>query len=317
MKKISFPVQEYLTARGLPPGDSYDFPESPLRFDDGAHYRIEIPSVEGPRVLEAVLEEGSRLGVPLHRVSQGSGIMLLTDDEIVSMVRMGRDAGVEVSLFVGPRAAWDTGAQIMASSGKNLGARLRGMDQVVYAVEDVRRACDLGVRSILVADEGLLWLVDQLKRDGQLPADLIIKVSVQMGASNPISIRLVEQLGATTYNPPTDLSLPQIAAIRQAVKLPLDIYVESPDDFGGFVRHYEAPELIRVSAPVYVKLGLRNAPNIYPTGAHIESTAINMGRERVHRAAVVLDIIRRFCPEAVTSPCPLQKLNQPSAAAKP
>jgi hypothetical protein len=213
---------------------------------------------------------------------------------------------VEVSLFVGPRAAWDVGAQILSPAGKNLGARLRGMDQLIYAVEDVRRACGLGIRSVLVADEGLLWLVDQLKRDGELPPDLIIKVSVQMGAANPIAIRLVEELGATTYNPPTDLTLPQIAAIRQVVRLPLDIYVEAPDDFGGFIRHYEVPQLIRVAAPVYVKLGLRNAPNIYPTGAHIEATAALMGRERVHRAAAALDIIRRFCPEAITSPLPAQ-----------
>ena len=306
MKKIHFPVQDYLAEHDLPTGDANDLPESSRRFPDGAQYRIEIPSVEGPRVLEAVLEEGARLGVPIHRVSQGSGILLLTDAEIQEMVRLGQSAGIEVSLFVGPRAAWDVGAQVTASAGKNLGARLRGMDQVVYAVEDVRRACDLGIRSILVADEGLLWLVDQMKRDGQLPADLIIKVSVQMGPANPLSIRLMEQLGASTYNPPTDLSLAQLAAIRQVVEIPLDIYVEVPDDFGGFIRYYEVPQLIRVAAPVYVKLGLRNAPNIYPTGAHIEAMAINMGRERVHRAAVALDIIRRYYPDAVMSPVPLQ-----------
>lgn len=306
MNKTHFPVQDYLAEHGLPACDAYDLPNSPLRFADGAQYRIEIPSVEGPRVMEAVLEEAARLSVPVHRVSQGSGIMLLTDAEIQEMVRLGAGSGVEVSLFVGPRAAWDVGAQIVAPAGKNLGARLRGMDQLVYAVEDVRRGCDLGIRSILVADEGLLWLVNQMKLDSQLPADLIIKVSVQMGAANPIAVRLVEELGATTYNPPTDLTLPQIAAIRQVVHLPLDIYVEAPDDFGGFIRHYEVPELIRVAAPVYVKLGLRNSPNIYPTGLHIESLAVNMGRERVHRAAVALDIIRRFCPDATTTSLPLQ-----------
>jgi len=30
------------------------------------------------------------------------------------------------------------------------------------------------------------------------------------------------------------------------------------------VRLYEIPEIIRVAAPVYIKFGLRNAPNIYP-----------------------------------------------------
>jgi len=294
-------TRDFLTSLGLPGGDALDMPTSPKRFPDGAQYRIEIPSVEGPRALAAVLEEAERLSVMVHRVSQGSGIMLLTDAEIREMARLGRDSGIEVSLFVGPRAAWDTGAQILASAGKNLGARLRGMDQVVFAVEDIRRACDLGIRSVLVADEGLLWLANEMKKASKLPADLVLKVSVQMGAANPISVRWMEQLGAGTYNTPTDLSLPQFAAIRQAVALPLDVYVEVPDDFGGFVRYYEVPELVRVAAPIYVKLGLRNAPNIYPSGAHIEATAVAMARERVRRAAIALDMLHRYTPEAAMS----------------
>ena len=35
-------------------------PMSDARFADGLRYRIEIPSVEGPRVLEAVLDEADR-----------------------------------------------------------------------------------------------------------------------------------------------------------------------------------------------------------------------------------------------------------------
>ena len=120
-----------------------------------------------------------------------------------------------------------------------------------------------------------------------------------MGAANPISVKLVEQLGAGTYNIPTDLSLPQIAAIRSTIDIPLDIYVEVPDDFGGFIRHYEVPELIRIASPMYVKLGVRNAPNIYPSGIHVEPTAIKLARERVHRAQLVLDLIKRHYPEAV------------------
>ena len=299
-------TRDFLTSLGLPGGDALDMPTSPKRFPDGAQYRIEIPSVEGPCALAAVLEEAERLSVMVHRVSQGSGIMLLTDAEIREMARLGRDSGIEVSLFVGPRAAWDTGAQILASAGKNLGARLRGMDQVVFAVEDIRRACDLGIRSVLVADEGLLWLANEMKKASKLPADLVLKVSVQMGAANPISVRWMEQLGAGTYNTPTDLSLPQFAAIRQAVALPLDVYVEVPDDFGGFVRYYEVPELVRVAAPIYVKFGLRNAPGIYPSGQHIESTVLALSRERVRRAAIGLALLRRYAPEAVASPLTVQ-----------
>ena len=57
---------------------------------------------------------------------------------------------------------------------------------------------------------------------------------------------------ATTINVPTDLSLAQLAAIRQHSDVPLDVYVEVPDGFGGFVRHYEIPALIDAVAPVYV-----------------------------------------------------------------
>ena len=304
-------TQNTLSRLGLPTGDAFDLPTSAKRFPDGAQYRFEIPSCEGPRCLAAVLEEAERLQVPLQRVSQGSGIMMLTDDEIREMARLGREARMEVSLFVGPRAAWDTGAQIVASGGKNLGARLRGMDQVVYAVEDIRRGCALGIRSVLVADEGLLWLVNEMKKTGDLPANLVLKISVQMGAANPLAIRVLEQMGAGTYNTPTDLSLPQLAAVRQVVDLPLDIYVEAPDDFGGFVRHYEVPEMIRVAAPLYVKLGLRNSPGIYPVGLHQDALAIAMSRERVHRAALVQDIIRRYIPDAIASPAGAADLGIP------
>jgi hypothetical protein len=155
---------------------------------------------------------------------------------------------------------------------------------------------------VLIADEGLLWLAAEMKRAGELPAGLVLKISVQMGPANPVAIRWMEQLGAGTYNVPTDLTLPQLAAVRQAVSLPLDVYVEAPDDFGGFIRHYEVPAMVRIAAPMYVKLGLRNSPNIYPTGMHLEATAIAMARERVHRAAIAVDMLRRYFPDAIASP---------------
>lgn len=40
---------------GLPGGDPGEVPDSAKRFPDGAQYRVEIPSVKGPEVLEAVL----------------------------------------------------------------------------------------------------------------------------------------------------------------------------------------------------------------------------------------------------------------------
>lgn len=108
------------------------------------------------------------------------------------------------------------------------------------------------------------------------------------------SCRLLEDLGATTINLPVDLSLAQIAAIRQAVGVPLDTYVEGPDDFGGVVRYYEVSELIRVGAPIHLKFTMRNAPGLYPAGEHIAASAIASARERVRRAALALALLSRY-----------------------
>ena len=213
---------------------------------------------------------------------------------------------------MGPRANWDTGAQAASASGRVLGASLRGADQLVYGIEDVRHACRLGVRSVLVADVGQLMVLGKMKAAGDLPSDLVLKISVTLAAANPATARVLEDLGATSINLPVDLSLPQIAAVRQAIDAAIDFYVESPDDFGGCVRHYEIPELVRVAAPVYVKFGLRNAPNIYPSGTHLESTAVALTRERVRRAKLGVEMVRRYAPTLIASPCGAAGLGIPA-----
>ena len=297
-------TRTFLRSMGLPGGDAHDLPASEKRFPDGGQWRVEIPSVEGPNALQMVYDQADALGVPIHRVSQGSGIMLMTDAELDEMSALGRTRGIEISLFVGPRAGWDTGAMAYMPAGRIVGPKVRGMDQLVQSVEEVRRALEHGITSVLVTDDGLLWVLDAMKRAGELPGDLIIKGSVMLGAANPASIHLLEERGMTTFNAPTDLSLPQLAAIRAAVDMPLDIYIEVPDDIGGFVRHYEIAEIVRVCAPVYLKFGLRNAPNIYPAGTHLESTAIALTKERVRRAKIGLDLLHRLDPETVMSPLP-------------
>ena len=78
--------------------------------------------------------------------------------------------------------------------------------------------------------------------------------------------------------------------------------MEAPDNNGGFIRYYELPELIRTAAPIYLKFGLRNSPDIYPSGTHIENTVLALSRERVRRAEIACGIIARYCPAAVMSP---------------
>jgi Peptidase family U32 len=270
---------------------------SNARFADGLRYRLEIPSVEGPRVLAAVLEEAEQRSVPVRRVSQGSGVMMLTDTEIRDLAELGADAGVEVSLFLGPRGAWDTGGQSLVTAAA--GGVARGGTGTADAIAEVRRGVRLGIRSFLVADLGVLRELGELRRRGELPASLVLKTSVLLPCANPATARTLEELGATTINVSTDLSAAELGELRAACAAPLDVYVEVPDDQGGFVRFYDVPEIVRLAAPVYVKLGLRNAPNIYPSGLHLEDLAVKLGRERVRRAELVLRLLAERAPELV------------------
>jgi hypothetical protein len=304
-------AKHLLHALQLPTGDRYDLPTSAQRFPDGAHYRIEIPSVEGPSAMAAVIEAARQHGVTVHRVSQGSGMMLLTDAELRGMARLGAEHRIEVSLFVGPRAAWEGTGQPLTPDGKLMGSRHTGMDQLAYAFDDIVRGVEAGIRSILVADEGLLWLVNQARQRGVLPADLVVKGSAVLGVANPIGVKLLQENGLDTINVASDISLPRLAAMRQVLTIPLDLYIEGPDGLGGFTRYYEIPEIIRVGAPVYLKFGLRNAPNIYPSGVHLEAAAIATGRERVHRAAIGMELLARAGASFTASPVGAQGLGIP------
>nr|WP_228084199.1 hypothetical protein [Streptomyces sp. MA3_2.13] len=295
------PGDAALAALGYAPSADLPSETSPHAFPDGGTWRTEIPSVEGPEALHTVLAEAERLSVPIHRISQGSGIWMLTDAEITEMVDACATAGVELCLFTGPRGTWDIGAGTRTSSG-GAGLRARGQRAVAGCVEDAIRASRLGVRCLLVADEGVLWVLHQLRADGVLPADTTFKVSALIGPVNPVSVSVHERLGADSVNVPSDLTLEHLAEIRRVSRVPLDFYLEAPDDLGGYVRMHEIAELIGRGAPIYLKFGLSKAPSIYPYGAHLRDVTLATARERVRRGRLALDLLARLGADGGMSP---------------
>ncbi|MCT4351628.1 hypothetical protein M5362_00585 [Streptomyces sp. Je 1-79] len=285
-----------LGAPALSPADT-----SPHAFPDGGSWRTEVPSVEGPEALAAVLEESARLDVPVHRVSQGSGVWMLTDGEIAEMVRAAAERSVELCLFTGPRGTWDIGGSVRSDS-RGGGLRARGHDAVAGCVEDAVRATELGVRCLLVADEGVLWTLHQARRHGVLPADTTLKVSALIGPVNPAAYAVHERLGADSVNVPSDLPLAHLTEIRRVSAAPMDMYIEAPDDLGGYVRMYEVAELIRRGAPLYLKFGLSKAPSLYPSGLHLRETVLATARERVRRGRLALDLLARHGADGGMSP---------------
>jgi len=283
-----------LAAAGLEP-PARPWPESPGRFDDGLRFHFEIASVEGPAVLRAVLDEASAQGVRVHRVSQGSGVMMLSDGELDELAGLGRENDVEVCLFLGPRGGWDTGGQALVTDAA--AGVARGPEAVEACVAEADRACAHGISSLLVGDIGVLDVLARLRSSGHLPSDLRFKTSAVMCAANPATAALYDRLGADTINVATDLSVGMLAAMRAVTELPLDLYIEAPDDLGGFVRSYEVPDIVRVAAPVHLKFGLRNARSVYPTGGHLEEVAVAQAREKVRRAALAERLLRELAPE--------------------
>jgi hypothetical protein len=285
---------------------------SPATFPDGAAFRIEIPSVEGPGVLDAVLRAAEAEGITVNRVSQGSGALLLRAGELRDMAQAGHDTGTEVCLFVGPRERYGPGAHPRSPDGAAHGDQVRGVRQLRYALEDVRRAVEQGIRSFLVADLGLLRAVTAAQARGDLPAGIVWKVSASMAPSNPLTLRVLEELGGSeaggsstgggiTVNIPSDVTVAELADMRAASGVPLDLYVESPDALGGIVRGHELGDLIAAGAPLYAKFGLRNAAGVYPSGRHLEAVAAANCVEKVHRAAAALEWLDRLSPGLVQS----------------
>ena len=136
------------------------------RFQDGGQYRFEVPGIQSPKTMKALLDEAGNNNIFIHRVTQTKGIMMLTDGEITQMVNLAKDYGCELFLSVGPRATYDTSATVHTKEGSRIGYRLRGYDNLLYGIEDVKRAVKLGVRGILLYDEGLLWVLNQMREDG-------------------------------------------------------------------------------------------------------------------------------------------------------
>ena len=80
---------EALKNLGIPSADQKTL--SDKRFSDGGKFRIEIPSTETPEAFQALLDEAEQINCPVHRISQGSGIQMLSDAQIRSFAQIGAE----------------------------------------------------------------------------------------------------------------------------------------------------------------------------------------------------------------------------------
>jgi hypothetical protein len=289
-------TREYVKKLGLPSGDLFDMPTSNARFPDGGAYRIEVPTVNTAESVAALFETATKNGTTINRVTETYGMFRHTRAEIKEYCKLCHDYGAELLMSVGPRAPYDTGATVQTPQGVRISYRLRGMEQVLRGVEDIKRGIDLGVRGFVLYDEGMLWLINEMRKDGALPKDIVFKASAHLGHCNPCSFKVLASLGADSINPVRDLQIPMIAALRAAVPTPIDVHTDNPPGSGGFIRVYEAPEIVRVAAPVHCKTG--NSV----VGGHGELTSAADGKKMADQATIVVEMVSKYYPEAKQSP---------------
>lgn len=292
MKEILDAMEEL----GIPSEDPKDLPKSGQTFPDGGHYRMEISGVERPSTLRALIEEKEKRDIPIHRlISTVMGSTLLADEELEEFAQLAHDADMEVIITPGPRASWNTGRQVATPEGALSGLRVRGSDNMVHAIKDIKRCIDFGFRGFLVTDEGMLWLANELKKKGLIPDDVTFKVSIYAGHANAAGGKLLERLGAGTFNPLGDISTPMFASIRKAIDIPIDIHIYLAESMGGFNRFYEGPDMARVASPCYFKIepgkGLAASGGIYKPWTDPDFLA-SFAREKVKYAEIIHDIIQ-------------------------
>ena len=297
IQKIRSAMEKY----GVPGRDLYELPTSPLSFPDGANYRMEISGVERLSTLEALVDEMEKRDVPIHRlISVVMGSTYLDDEELESFAKLAKEKKMEVIMTPGPRSGWDVGRQIATPEGALSGARIRGSDNLSYLFADMIRCAEMGFRGFLVVDEGALWLLSQMRKEGVIPKDTVFKVSIYAGHANAAGAKVLESLGADTFNPLGDLSLPMFASIRKAVKIPLDVHIILSESFGGFNRMWEGPELARVTSPCYFKIepgtALAIGSGIYRPWTS-EDFLAKLVRDKVKYAEIIRDIIDKIHPE--------------------
>ncbi|WKX69148.1 peptidase [Streptomyces sp. XD-27] len=286
------PGADILRQLGFAAHDDHHLTESFAKFDDGTDFRIEVPAVNSSATFSGILRRARRQGVFINRATETLGLFRHTGRELRDYLSLARDEGVAMYFSAGPPAAYDTGSQ----RGAPAGDRLRGVDQLRNALDDVLRGIDLGCRNFVVYDEGLLHILSLARSRRRIPAEVRFKAPAHLGYANAAGVRLLAGLGADSVTPVTGLPTAAVAAMRQAVDVPLDLHTGNPPGSGGFVPTYETPDLVRVARPVHLMPGdpAVTAPDAVTDHAD--------GERMADQAAIVVETLQRLAPELRQSP---------------
>ncbi len=292
-------VSELMAAAGIPGRDLYDLPESDLRFPDGTWYRYELPTIEHVGVLETVVNATRRFIASLVFFRAAS---CTTRRRFAITCSWPRKRASKCWCCPAPECGGNIGRQATTSEGARCGIYHRGSDELRKATADLFRYYDAGIRGFFVNDIGWLDLLHTMQEQGNFPKDVVFKVSASCSPNHAAAVRLAERLGAGSVNPGCDLPLPILAGLRKTIKIPMDVYVYAPLSMGGVNRFYNAADIVRICAPVYLRID--PAPELtyglnQPWASEDQYTKLAI--KKVKYASIINEIIAENAPELTTS----------------
>jgi hypothetical protein len=121
---------------------------------------------------ETILSESNKLGFTINRITETQGIFRYLKSDILSWVEMCNNYGCDLVMSVGPRATYDIGATVNSEQGKTIAYRLRGQEQLIRGIEDVKRGIEHGVENFLIYDEGMLWVLNEMRKEKEIPENV-------------------------------------------------------------------------------------------------------------------------------------------------
>ena len=108
-------VRQMMEKVGIPGTDQYERIPSKKNFPDGARFRVEVSGIESADILKATIDEGKKLGIPLHWIiALVRGATLATREQLTELAKMAEDNAVEVII---PRPTWYTGRFVATPGG--------------------------------------------------------------------------------------------------------------------------------------------------------------------------------------------------------
>lgn len=249
----------------MPFSDSTPLHKSTQTFENGGLYGIEIPVINSLEILEKTVQSLEKDNVICNRFNETKGAFLLPDSEILAMLEICREKQIGMVFSLGPRPEYDIKASFYRSKfGLEQCRRLNNIDAIAASLEEALRLAALGCRGLIVYDMGVLYLLNEMRKQKKLPNNMMFKASSHCMTTNPFIAKILHDNGADSVTVVHDASLVVLQEMRQiAPDLLLDVPIDVYGDKGGYIRYNELAEIVQIGAPVMLKLGASAQNNPY------------------------------------------------------